>query len=186
MIDKDELAGVAEVLGVVEEGEWPRIVREIAHAREEEPPAEEDVRGLVEAAEEEGLLAVLGQREINCDLEGERFYTVGPSAFPDVPGELSEVIDILRLDEDRRVDWDMVAQIRVADLIARITRLSSRADKLYGQATPEEVAGLEEEYGELIGLLSDYEFWLPTDLDGARESMQRLSRKIESLKELDD
>lgn len=184
MITHEELAGIAEVLVVVMEKEWADIYRELAYLREEEPPASDEIMEAVEEAVCSGLLAALGKRELSCELDGSRFYTVGPGAFPIVPEELSEVIDILRLGtSSRKIDWDMVAQVKVADIISRITALSGRADKLYGQRPSRDKVGeIEQEYSDLLALLSDYEFWLPCDLDGARESLGRLSRKIEALK----
>jgi hypothetical protein len=173
MIPVEELAGVVEVLGVTNEDELYSIFKELTFFRKCKIPSRKNVKELIDhAIKEHWIEAVHGSGII-----------VGPCAFTEVPDDLSEVIDILEIDTDRKIDWNKVSSVKTTELKSEVEALSKKMDRLRGKITSKkQITELENEYNRLMQLYYDFEFWLPIDLAMAKEELRRLSKEMESLK----
>ena len=173
MIPIEELAGVVEVLGVTNEDELYAIFKELTFFKKCTVPSRKKVKELIEHAIKEHWIEAVHGSEI----------IVGPCAFTEVPDDLSEVIDILEIDIDRKIDWNKVSSVKTAELKNEVEALSKKIDGLGGKITSKkQITELESEYHRLMQLYYDFDFWLPTDLAMAKEELRRLSKELESLK----
>ncbi|MBU2617954.1 MAG: hypothetical protein KKI07_04680 [Euryarchaeota archaeon] len=173
MITIEELAGVVEVLGFTNEDELYAIFKELAFLREHKAPPKNKIRELIKRAMKEHWIEVVHGTE----------FIVGPCAFPEVPDGLSEIIDVLEIDANRKIDWSEVASAKTAELKSEITALSKRIAALRRKrASKKRITELENEYQRLLELYYDFEFWLPCDLSRVREALSLVSKALESLK----
>ncbi len=104
MITIEELAGVVEVLGITNEDEVYAIFKELTFFRKYKVPSRKKVKEVIMCAIKEHWIEVVHGSEL----------IVGPCAFPEVPDDLSEVIDILEIDVNRKIDWDQVVSAKTA------------------------------------------------------------------------
>ncbi|MDD2666057.1 MAG: hypothetical protein PHD13_00895 [Methanocellales archaeon] len=171
MISLEELAGVVEVLGITNEEELYAIFKELIFSREGRIPSRKKVKEVIgRAIKEHWIEAVHGSELI-----------VGPCAFPEVPDDLSEVIDILEIDVNRKIEWD--ASAKIAELKSEVETFSKRIDaQMEREASKKQIIELKNEYQRLMGLCYDFEFWLTTDLTTIKAELRALSQKLESLK----
>lgn len=173
MIPIEELAGVVEVLGVTNEDELYAIFKELTFFKKCGVPSRKEVKELIRHAIKEHWIEAVHESKI----------IVGPCAFREVPDDLSEVIDILEIDIDRKIDWDKVSSVKTAELKSEVEALSK---KIYGGrgkiTSKKKITELESEYHRLMQLYYDFDFWLPIDLATAKEELRRLSKELESLK----
>jgi predicted nucleic acid-binding Zn-ribbon protein len=110
------------------------------------------------------------------------YYISGPNAFPEVPFELSEVIDILELHK-REVDLSSVAARLSKNLHRRIKSLENKIDSVSSTKVHEkDLENLELRYSDILNQYYDYTFWLSDDMPGIEDEIQELSSRIESLK----
>lgn len=186
MITKEELAGIIDALGASTFDEIFSIVEELAYMREEEVPDVDDIEHLCRGAVEEHLIENVSSKVV-VDVEGDdsNYYILGPNAFPDVPAELSEVIDILKLDE-REVDTSRVAKMFSGKFRKWSASLSEKIDALSENPAEEEIERLEKEYSDLINLYYDFDFWLPGGISHIEDTILQVSRRIEGLKSAQD
>ncbi|MDD2777862.1 MAG: hypothetical protein PHS47_05570 [Methanocellales archaeon] len=173
MISIEELAGVVDVLGITNEDELYAIFKELIFSRKCKIPSRKKVKEVIRSAiKEHWIEAVHGSELI-----------VGPCAFPEVPDDLSEVIDILKIDVNRKIEWDEVASAKIAELKSEVETFSKIIDDQGGrEASKKQIIELESEYQHLMGLCYDFEFWLTTDFTMIKAELRTLSQKLESLK----
>ena len=107
------------------------------------------------------------------------YFITGPNAFPQIPAELSQVIDILKLSV-RKVDMDIIAMKLLQNFEKRMHDLemgiSSTRNGSKGIKT------LESHYSDLLNLYYDYDSWLPGRFTAVADHLMELSKKIEHLK----
>jgi hypothetical protein len=132
MIEPEELEGIVGALGAATHEEVISIVKELAYERDEDEPLHDEIEKMCEKAVSEHLLETISSEELieECDKceEGMEFYILGPNAFPEYPFELSEVLDILKLDK-REVDSEKLTQRYSERLKARLAELRHNIDK---------------------------------------------------------
>ncbi|NYT00512.1 MAG: hypothetical protein GKB99_02155 [Methanocellales archaeon] len=173
MIPIEELAGVVEVLGVTNEDELYAIFKELTFFRRCKVPSRKNVKELIgHAIKEHWIEAVNGSGII-----------VGPCAFTEVPDDLSEVIDILKIDINRKIDWNKVSSVKTGELKSDFEDLSKKIYGLKGKITSKkQIIELENDYNRLMQLYYDFDFWLPVNLALAKEELRSLSKELESLR----
>ena len=182
MITKDELAGISDVLGAATIEEIHLIVQELAEIRRFEAVSPADVEQLCESALGEHLIETVSSEEVDDGGSDEAYYISGPNAFPDIPYELSEIIDILELSK-REVDMSKVAKSFSSRLKQRARRLNESIDSLSEEsASDDDFARLEKRYSDLLNLYYDYDFWLPGGMSDIEDKILGVSGRLEQLK----
>ncbi len=173
MISIEELAGVVEVLGITNEDELYAIFKELTFGRKCKAPSRKNIKELINHAIKEHWIEAVHGSEI----------IVGPCAFTEVPDDLSEVIDILEIDVDRKIDWNKVSSVKKSELKNEVDALSKKIVGLKDKRTSKkQITELKNEYHRLMQLYYDFDFWLPTDLAMTKEELRRLNKELESLK----
>ena len=182
MITKDELAGIIDVLGAATIGEIQLIVQELAEIRRLEEVSPADVEQLCESALGEHLIETVSSEEVEGADSDEIYYIPGPNAFPDIPYELSEIIDILELSK-REVDMSKVAKSFSSRLKQRARKLNEKIDSFSGKsASDDDLTGLEKHYSDLLNLYYDFDFWLPGGMSDIEDKILGVSGRLEQLK----
>jgi len=189
MITKAELSGIIDALGAVTPDEIQEIAEELAFMRQEEAPDTKEIKQLCETAAGEHLIETVSSNEVrDADMdEADKaddacYYIPGPNAFPQIPSELSEVIDILKLSK-REVDMGRVAKSFSARLKRRATSLNNKIDSFAATPpTPDDIAKLEKRYRDLLNVYYDYDFWLPGELSHIEDVIFGVSEKLERVK----
>ena len=182
MITKDELAGIIDVLGAATIGEIHLIVHELAEIRRLEDASRDDVEQLCESALGEHLIETVSSEEVGDAGSDETYYITGPNAFPDIPYELSEIIDILELSK-REVDMSKVAKSFSSRLKQRAKRLNDKIDSFSGgPVLDSDISRLEKRYSDLLNLYYDYDFWLPGGISDIEDKILGVSERLEQLK----
>lgn len=131
MIEPEELEGIVGALGAATHEEVINVVKELAYERDEDEPLHEEIEIMCEKAVLEHLLETISSEELSeeydkCE-EDVEFYILGPNAFPEYPFELSEVLDILKLDK-REIDSEKLTQRYSERLKARLMELRHNID----------------------------------------------------------
>lgn len=191
MITKDELSGIIDALGALSEKEVCSVAQEISFIRKE-GLSPDIVTQMCREALDEHLLELISPVEIRpAAAEGTvpdgstgelTYYIPGPNAFPDVPYELSEAIDILMITK-REVDWEKVSTRFSASLTAQAMQIAEDISSLAGSRLSEkELSGLAGRYSDLLNLYYDYDSWLPGGMGDLEDELQELSRRLEELK----
>ena len=198
MLSKEGLCGIIDALGALTLDEIYHITKELSLLKGGIPPAMPTIKELCEEAEKEHHIVAVSAEEIagaeesktNSALwdsdEGEDdillYYISGPNAFPEVPFELSEVIDILELHK-RDVDLSSVAARLSKNLHRRIKNLESKIEVVSSaKVHVKDLENLELRYSDILNQYYDYSFWLGDDMPGLEDEIQELSSRIESLK----
>lgn len=186
MKNKEELCGIIDALGALNIEELYSISKELSLLRDNVTLSESSIRDMCDEAEKEHLVAVVSWEEVAGLEEDENsYYIPGPNAFPEVPFELSEVIDILQMSK-REVDLSKAADRFHLTLHKRIKHLESKIDSLEQEkARPEDLEGLEdleEWYSDILNQYYDYSFWLQDDMSDLESEISTLSERIEALK----
>ncbi|MDI3539658.1 MAG: hypothetical protein PWR29_234 [Methanolobus sp.] len=190
MITKDELSGIIDALGALSEDEVCAVAQEISFIRKEDFLPDILTR-MCRQALDEHLLELIVSAEIRpaaegavsvASNEGEGYYIPGPNAFPDVPFELSEAIDILMITK-KEVDWEKVSSRFSANLKVEVMELDRAIASLSDRGTDEgDLYFLAERYSNLLNLYYDYDSWLPEGISDMENELQDLSRRLEELK----
>lgn len=190
MITKDELSGIIDALGALSEDEVCAVAQEISFIRKEDFLPDILTR-MCRQALDEHLLELIVSAEIRPAAEGavsvgsnegEGYYIPGPNAFPDVPFELSEAIDILMITK-KEVDWEKVSSRFSANLKVEVMELDRAIASLSDRGTDEgDLYFLAERYSNLLNLYYDYDSWLPEGISDMENELQDLSRRLEELK----
>lgn len=182
MITKDELAGIIDVLGAATIDEIRLIVQELAEIRRLEVVDSGDFEQLCESALGEHLIETVSSEEVEGAGSDETYYIPGPNAFPDIPYELSEIIDILELSK-REVDMSKVAKSFSSRLKQRAKRLNEKIDSFSGEsANAADISKLEKRYSDLLNLYYDFDFWLPGGISDIEDKILGVSERLEQLK----
>ncbi len=191
MLSKEELCGIIDTMGAMTVEEIYSAAKEMSLLRGETPLTMPSVKDICEEAENENLIvAVSGEevKEVEDSGSMERsedepaYYISGPNAFPEVPFELSEVIDILEL-KKREVELSSVAVRLSRNLHRRIKNLERKIGALSDEKVHEkDLENLEFRYSDILNQYYDYSFWLSDDMPGIEDEIQELSSRIESLK----
>ncbi|ABE52112.1 DUF7109 family protein [Methanococcoides burtonii] len=190
MIEPEELEGIVDALGAATHEEVISIVKELAYERDEDEPLNEEIEKMCEKAVSENLLETISSEELSVECETceecMEFYILGPNAFPEYPFELSEVIDILKLDR-REVDSEKLKQIYSERLKTRLTELRYNIDK-YSKNVEGilDIPTLERQYSELLNVYYDYDSWLEGGIADMENDILALSKQIDSLGKAQD
>ncbi|AKB85710.1 hypothetical protein [Methanococcoides methylutens] len=198
MVQPEEIEGMVDALGAVTYKEIVEFVQELAYTREEDVPEEEEISKLLEKAVSEHLLETITSRELSesdseagYEVEKEEegkeeqelinYYIVGPNAFPDFPFDLSEVIDILKLDR-REVDPDKLTRKFSRRLKAKITKLEHNIEAFAkGEDNAIDIPTLEHRYSDLLNLYYDYDSWIEGGFPEMEEEVLAISKHIDAL-----
>ncbi|MEL4305456.1 DUF7109 family protein [Methanococcoides sp. LMO-2] len=204
MVQPEEIEGMVDALGAVTYKEIVEFVQELAYTREEDVPEEEEISKLLEKAVSEHLLETItsgelmgsdpeeghevekeeeGKEEAEVEVEQEliNYYIVGPNAFPDFPFDLSEVIDILKLDR-REVDPDKLTRKFSRRLKARITKLEHNIEAFAkGEDTAIDIPTLEHRYSDLLNVYYDYDSWIEGGFPEMEDEVLSISKQIDAL-----
>ena len=182
MITKDELAGIIDVLGAATVEEIHLIVQELAEIRRLDAVDPADIEQLYESALDEHLIEIVSSEEVEGADSDEAYYISGPNAFPDIPFELSEIIDILELSK-REVNMNKVAKSFSSRLKQRAKRLNEKIDSFSGETTNvADISKLEKRYSDLLNLYYDFDFWLPGGMSDIENKILDVSGRLEQLK----
>ncbi|MBN2488067.1 MAG: hypothetical protein JXA98_03475 [Methanosarcinaceae archaeon] len=212
MISTAELSGIVDAMGAATPDEIQGIIGEFAYIRHEEIPDPSEIKELCRTALKDHLIEVVSSNEVTVADTGEAvepaggaaggsagaakagaeaeageadvgcYYIPGPNAFPEIPFEMSEVIDILELYR-REVDMGKVAKSFSTRLKRRATSLNNKIDSFTTTPpTPDDIAKLEKRYSDLINVYYDYDFWLPGELSDMEDVISMVSGKLARLK----
>ncbi|WP_342304528.1 hypothetical protein [Methanolobus sp. ZRKC5] len=183
MVSKEELCGIIDALGALSIGDIYSVTKELYLLRGSVPLTLPSIKNICEEAEKEHLIAVVSWEEVaGLDENDLSYYISGPNAFPEVPFDLSEVIDILEM-EKREVDFSRVASRFSKNLHKRIKNLDDKIDSVNkGKFHLHDLENLEHRYSDILNQFYDYSFWLPGDMSGIEAEIQELSNRIEALK----
>lgn len=195
MISKAELSGIVDAMGAGTPNEIQEIVGELAYIRNEDIPDPSEIKELCRTALKDHQIEAVSSNEVTVTDTREAvevgeaedgnvgyYYIPGPNAFPEIPSEMSEVIDILKLSK-REVDMGKVVKSFSARLKRRATSLKNKIDSF--TTTPpnqDDIAKLEKRYSDLINVYYDYDFWLPGELLNMEDMISTVSEKLELLK----
>jgi hypothetical protein len=129
------------------------------------------------------LIETVSSEEVEGADSDETYYIPGPNAFPDIPYELSEIIDILKLSK-REVDMSKVAKSFSSRLKQRAKRLNEKIDSFYGESAANiaDITRLEKRYSDLLNLYYDFDFWLPGGISDIEDKILGVSERLEQLK----
>ncbi|MBP1909440.1 DUF7109 family protein [Methanolobus bombayensis] len=197
MLSKEELCGIIDALGALTLDEIYHVTKELSLLKGGIPPSMLSIKDICSESEKEHLIVAVSREEVtgpscegastvsqNSDEENSTlmYYISGPNAFPEVPFELSEVIDILEL-KKREVDLSSVASRLNRNLHRRIKNLENKISSVSSAKLHEkDLENLEYRYSDILNQYYDYTFWLPDDMSDLEDEIQELSSRIESLK----
>ncbi|MGP8321493.1 MAG: DUF7109 family protein [Methanosarcinaceae archaeon] len=182
MITKDELAGIIDALGAATMQEIYLVVQEFNEIRRDEDVDSGDIEQLCESALDEHLIEIVSSGEVEDAGLNEIYYISGPNAFPDIPFEFSEIIDILEL-SIREVDMSKVAKSFSARLKQRAKRLDEKIGSFSGEPVSDaDITRLEKRYSDLLNLYYDFDFWLPGGISNVEDKILGVSEGLEQLK----
>lgn len=180
MISAAELTGIVYVLGAVTFEEICAVDQEIAELRGSVYGTSSMQELCTEAVQDHLLESVAAEDVCGAEADGTTYFIAGPNAFPEIPPELSQIIDILNLSM-RKVDMGIIATKLLQNFRKRIHRLEIKIGSIEGNN--EEIQKLESQYSDLFNLYYDYDSWLPGRFEAAAERLMEISKKIEHLKQ---
>lgn len=187
MIEPEEIEGFVDALGAVTYEEIVNAVKELAYVRNEEEPLEEGIADICKKAVSEHLIELISPEELIENNECEEIewkgepdlYILGPHAFPDYPFELSEIIDVLKLNK-REVDPEKLTKRYSRRLKARVTKLRHNIEKCAkGEEDAIDIATLEHQYSDLLNIYYDYDSWLEDSIAEMEDEILSLSKQID-------
>jgi hypothetical protein len=179
MISAAEITGITYVLGAVTFEEICAVDKEISELRDSTHETSALHELCIEAADEH-LIEPVSAEEIPGTKTDENIYFItGPNAFPEIPTELSQVIDILKLSV-RKVDMDVIAMKLLQNFEKRMHDLEMGISSVGSGSTG--IKKLESHYSDLLNLYYDYDSWLPGRFRAVADHLMELSKKIEHLK----
>lgn len=185
MVSKEELCGIIDAMGALTAEEIYLSAKEMSHIRRkgDVPLTLPEIKSSCEEAEKENLIVAVSWEEVEGMEESDiSYYISGPNAFPEVPFELSEVIDILELTK-RKVDLSKVSVRISRNLHRRIKNLENKIDSVSkGKIHESDMENLEYRYSDILNQYYDYDFWLPGEISPIEDELKELSNRIEALK----
>lgn len=180
MISAAELTGITYVLGAVTFEEICVIDKEISELRDSSHETN-PLHGLCIEAAGEHLIEPVSAEEISGTKDDENIYFItGPNAFPEIPAELSQIIDILKLSV-RKVDMDIIAMKLLQNFEKRMHDLELGISSIRSDSAG--IKKVESHYSDLLNLYHDYDSWLPGRFTAVADHLMELSKKIEHLKQ---
>ncbi|MBN2111202.1 MAG: hypothetical protein JW705_08995 [Methanosarcinaceae archaeon] len=187
MKSKEELCGIIDALGALNIEEIYSVSSELSLLRGSDPLSFQELKDICAEAEKEHLVAAVSWEEVEgLEKDDHAYYIPGPNAFPEVPFELSEVIDILQMAE-RNVDLSKVAARFRRNLHRRIKNLENRIVSIdRTKPDPKDLANLEHRYSDILNQYYDHSFWLEGDMSDLGEEIRLLSERIGSLRSAQD
>lgn len=180
MISDAELTGIVNVLVAVTFEEICAIDKEISELRGCKIHPIDELQQLCSQALEEHLLeSVFAEDVEEAKIDTNIFFITGPNAFPEIPPELSEVIDILKL-SPRKVNMDNIEKKLLKDFKKRIRELEKKIGDV--DSGKEDIHKIEAFYSDLLNLYYDYDSWLPGKFKNISNQLMKISQKIEQTK----
>jgi hypothetical protein len=183
MVSKEEICGMIDALGALTIEEIYSVSKEISLLRGDVPLTFPSIEEICTGAEKEHIVVVVSWEEVKGAEESDlSYYISGPGAFPEVPFELSEAIDILEM-EKREVELSRVASRLSRNLHRRIKNLESSIDSVNrGKVHQKDLENLEHRYSDILNQYYDYSFWLADSMSGLEEEIQTLSSRLEAIR----
>ncbi len=187
MLTKEELSGIVDALGALTLDEVQSVVKELYFMKKEDPPSSECIEDACIQSVDEHVLEVVSSEEVKDAVQSEDMYYIsGPNAFPDIPFELSEVIDALELSK-REVDLSRVSKRFCVNMRKRVKHLDEKVDSFNDvRIDASEFSKIESRYSTLLNLYYDFDFWLPDAMSAVDDDLQLVSKKIEQLRSAQD
>ena len=179
MISAAELTGIVYVLGAATFEEICAVEKEISDLR---GPTHEtgSLNELCTEAVKEHLLESVSAEDVSgVGTNDNAYFITGPNAFPEIPPELSQVIDILKLPV-RKVDMDTISKKLLKSFQKKVHGLKTKIEAV--GVDSEEIKKLESKYSDLLNLYYDYDSWLPGRFETVADNLMEISKKIERLK----
>jgi len=180
MISSAELTGIIYVLGALTFEEICAVEKEISELR----ASDHDTGSLNELcikAVKEHLLESVSADDVSVTEDNDNSYFItGPNAFPEIPPELSQVIDILKIPV-RKVDMDTIAIKLLKNFHQKIHRLDVKIENI--ESDSKDIKKLESKYSDLLNLYYDYDSWLPGKFGALAANLMEISKKLECLKQ---
>lgn len=183
MLTNEELCGIIDAIGALSAEEIYQVTTEMSHLRNDTSPTLPEIRVMCEKAEKENLIVAVSWEEVSGMGENDLpYYISGPNAFPEVPFELSEIIDVLELSK-REIDLSKVSMRISHNLHRRLKNLSNKIESVgKGKIHEKDLENLEHRYSNILNQYYDYSFWLEDDISDIGDEIEQLSSRIESLK----
>lgn len=183
MVSKEEICGIIDAIGALTLEEIDSVVREMSLIRGAVPLSVPEIRSICEDAEYENIIVAVSWEEVEGMKEDDTsYYIAGPNAFPEVPFELSEVIDILELSK-RDVDLSKVSSRINRNLHKRIKNLENKICSVNkSKVLPHDLENLEHRYSDILNQYYDHSFWLSDDMSELEDEISELSSRIEALR----
>lgn len=146
----DELAGVVDLFGGLTDDELEQALVELAF-KQGKDVARETFRATIERAVEEYYL-------VETEYEDETVLLAGPTAFPAVPENGSDLPHILDV-PDRNLDREGIGETVL--------------ERLHEDARTAAAAGDTDRAQVLLDVSYDLEAWAPVEADEVRETLDR-------------
>ena len=187
MLTKEELSGIVDAMGALTLAEIQSVVKELYFTKKEDSPSSECIEDACERSVDEHVLEMISSEEVKDAVQSEdMYYIAGPNAFPDIPFELSEVIDALELSK-REVDLSRVSKHFCINMRIKVKDLDEKVDSFNDlKIDASEFSNLEGNYSTLLNLYYDFDFWLPGGMSSVDNDLQLVSKKIEQLRSAQD
>ena len=179
MISSAELTGIIYVLGALTFEEICAVEKEISELRASDHDTGSLNELCIKAIKEHLLESVSAEDVYGEATSDDAYFITGPNAFPEIPPELSQVIDILKLPV-RKVDMDTIAIKLLKSLQQKIHRLDVKIGNIDGDS--KDIKKLESKYSDLLNLYYDYDSWLPGKFGSVVADLMEISKKLECLK----
>lgn len=180
MISAAELTGIVYVLGALTFEEICAVEKEISELRASDQDTGSLKELCIKAVKEHLLESVSAEDVSEKATNDDAYFITGPNAFPEIPPELSQVIDILKLPV-RKVDMDTISIKLLRKFQQKIHRLDMKTEEI--ETDRKEIKKLESKYSDLLNLYYDYDSWLPGKFDSVAANLMEISKKIECLKQ---
>lgn len=187
MLTKEELSGIVDAMGALTLAEIQSVVKELYFTKKEDSPSFECMEDACEKSVDDHVLEMVSSEEVKDAAQSEdMYYIAGPNAFPDIPFELSEVIDALELSK-REVDLSKVSKHFCINMRRKVKDLDEKVDSFNNLIiNASEFSELELRYSTLLNLYYDFDFWLPGGMSSVDNDLQLVSKKIEQLRSAQD
>jgi len=187
MLTKEELSGIVDAMGALTLDEVQSVIKELYFTKKEESPSFECIEEVCNESVDEHVLEMISSEEVKDAVQSEDiYYIAGPNAFPDIPFELSEVIDALELSK-REIDLSSVSKRFCRNLKRRVQHLDEKVDSFSDRnIDTSEFSKIEFRYSTLLNLYYDFDFWLPDGMSSVDNDLQLVSKKIEQLRSAQD
>ncbi|AGB48843.1 hypothetical protein Metho_0578 [Methanomethylovorans hollandica DSM 15978] len=179
MISAAELTGIIYVLGAITFEEICAVEKEISELRDSDHDTGSLDELCIKAVKEHLLESVSAEDVSEAGDNGDAYFITGPNSFPEIPPELSQVIDILKLPV-RKVDMDTISIKLLNSFQQKIRRLDIKIEDI--EVDRKEIKKLESKYSDLLNLYYDYDSWLPGKFGSVAANLMDISKKIERLK----